>query len=440
MPECSGGGTAPERGDHYPLRIIGPSNTDMLASAGEELQRSPVDTQSKLGCGYTQLTQAQFLSPFATAADVIPPAQLSMVRTVLTDDRAINTLSDELANRGVNVCHDTVAVIGEWDSLYARSLAEELTKAFETKIKRAALRDKPCKLNFVRYSYLRGLDGVTVGKKSTQDDGAERSYGSGKDAQAKSIEWPEGRDQRDYLRRLATRILDEAVRDRRRVAAIGVFGSDVYDKLLVLQALRPTLPNTLFFTTDLDARLFHPRTFDWTRNLLVASSFDLALDQKLQGDVPPFRDMYQTAGFLATQLALYDACASRNGRFAKWLSKGDEDCAAKLSQATITDWLGEPRLYELGRGTPVSLTETEGAGRFVHEPQRSLAPPAALGAAHGWRDASDEPLDGTDVPVHRIDHGTHGQHVPVLADHARDTGSFSARPLAGRVADSLTKL
>ena len=37
-----------------------------------------------------------------------------------------------------------------------------------------------------------------------------------------------------------------------------MLGSDVYDKLLILQALRPAFPRAVFFTTDLNARLAYP--------------------------------------------------------------------------------------------------------------------------------------------------------------------------------------
>jgi hypothetical protein len=41
----------------------------------------------------------------------------------------------------------------------------------------------------------------------------------------------------------------------------------------------------------------------YTRNLLVASSYDLTLDDYLQADIPPFRNNYQTSIFLATRVA-----------------------------------------------------------------------------------------------------------------------------------------
>ncbi len=36
--------------------------------------------------------------------------------------------------------------------------------------------------------------------------------------------------------------------------AIGILGSDVYDKLLILRALRPRFPDVVFFTNNLDAQ------------------------------------------------------------------------------------------------------------------------------------------------------------------------------------------
>jgi len=105
--------------------------------------------------------------------------------------------------------------------------------------------------------------------------------------------------------------------DPKGIEAIGVLGSDLYDKLLVLQALRPLFPEALFFTTDLDALLLHPIAQTPTRNLLVASSFGLQLRPEIQGEIPPFRSSYQTAGFLATRFAI----RNDGGPHPTWLSQ-----------------------------------------------------------------------------------------------------------------------
>lgn len=47
----------------------------------------------------------------------------------------------------------------------------------------------------------------------------------------------------------------------------------------------------VFFTIDLDARLLHPGEYAWTRNLVVASGFGLALHGDMQRDIPPFLDL-----------------------------------------------------------------------------------------------------------------------------------------------------
>ena len=133
---------------------------------------------------------------------------------------------------------------------------------------------------------------------------------------AKPSDRAEGQGQYDYLRRLGERVVsldnrlrsgldkDPTQRSSDGIAAVGVLGSDRYDKLLIMQALRPLLPNALFFTTDLDAQLWHPTALPHTRNLLIASSFGLQLDDELQGEIPPFRSNYQTGAFLATQAAI----------------------------------------------------------------------------------------------------------------------------------------
>ena len=83
------------------------------------------------------------------------------------------------------------------------------------------------------------------------------------------------------------------------VVAVGILGSDIYDKMLVLQAVRPRLSSAIFFTTDLDALYLEREMQPFTRNLVVASADDL--DANESGDkptnswkLPPMRDSYQT--------------------------------------------------------------------------------------------------------------------------------------------------
>ena len=117
---------------------------------------------------------------------------------------------------------------------------------------------------------------------------------------ASRFEGAEGQSQFDYLGPLADDLRRRDGEFRRtddgHIAAIGVLGSDIYDQLLILQALRPEFPEALFFTTDLDA-LLPQNEAQYTSGLLVASSFGLVLNLKLQKVMPPFRSIYQTPSF-----------------------------------------------------------------------------------------------------------------------------------------------
>ena len=200
--------------------------------------------------------------------------------------------------------------------------------------------DKNGRTDVEVFSYMRGLDG----KLSDKDDKktatvAEKNPGSNdkdKSQAAASVESPEGQNQKDYLRRLAEQInqRDQELKDggtSKGFAAIGVLGSDVYDKLMILGALRQHFPHKLFFTTDLDAAYSHPAKWRQTHNLLVASAYDLALRPELQGSIPHFRDSYQTAFFLAAQMIL----------------NADAINADQIESP--------PLLYEIGRSQPAPL-------------------------------------------------------------------------------------
>ncbi len=95
--------------------------------------------------------------------------------------------------------------------------------------------------------------------------------------------------------------------------------------------MRDRFPNALFFTTDLDARYLDPKEQAWARNLIVVSSYGLALHPDLQREIAPFRDSTQTAQFAAVLTAL-----------------GDTNLAA-LTHVT-------PRRFEIGNRTAVDLS------------------------------------------------------------------------------------
>ncbi len=158
-----------------------------------------------------------------------------------------------------------------------------------------------------------------------------------------AVERPVGDGQVDYLRRLGQFIAEKNgdLRLRgKRISAVGVLGTDVYDKLLVLKAVRDALPEALRFTTDLDTELMHPDEVKHaTHNLVVASAFGLTLRDELQAGHPPFRDTYETATYLAALTAL------------------DHEKEKMIHRS----WLS-PRVFEIGRRTTVDLSAYTGGG------------------------------------------------------------------------------
>ena len=177
-----------------------------------------------------------------------------------------------------------MALLTEWDTDYAR----EMVQIFKERLSRLGV-------DVRLYYYLRGLDGRILENKPTNQKPASPSdsaRASLKPAMP-SVEETHGQSQVDYLRRL----VDQVQREEGGVKAIGLLGTDIYDKILLLRAVRPVAPHVLFFTTDLDAGLFDPAEYRSTRNLLIASHYGLQLDPHLAADgrVPPFRSSYQTS-------------------------------------------------------------------------------------------------------------------------------------------------
>src|SRR5215510_11164305 len=194
------------------------------------------------------------------------------------------------------------------------------------------------------HRYLRGLDGMVPDiDKSSANAPRKDDSGKSKDLRAQLEDVPpehaEGRSQYDYLRRLGDEIARLDGDDRQfanhGVKAIGIVGSDVYDKLLILQALRSRFKDKIFFTTDLDARYLHGDQKEWARNLVVASNFDLALHPALQQSTLPFRDGYQTATYLSVLMAL-------------------EGKPLDYWNRKLKDWL-RPQIFEIGRTGAVHL-------------------------------------------------------------------------------------
>ena len=338
------------------LAILGPADSDGLREMYDETQSAAEGAGSS-----SDLLPISFYSSRATASDpsvlnVEPSStrklaeeltrsarQIHFIRTVTDDQRVADEVIRELRMRGIE--RNEIALVAERDTLYARGMGRYFGGCSNPpRIDPSQQPDLTSKSEHVRcFTYLRGLDGlvptattasstpVTPPPKSA--DSSSANPGS-TDTSDEAI----GTSQLDYLRRLADTIA--GIRQAKDIKAIGVISSDVYDKLLVLQALRGALPNVTYFTFDLDARLLEQRNLKWTRQLLVGSSLGLALRPRLQGDIPPFRDTYQSSTFFATLLAIH--------RFVK-SSDPDDDAQSRLQ------WIDQPRIFEIGRNQAFDL-------------------------------------------------------------------------------------
>ncbi len=309
-------------------------------------------------------------------------------RSVLArDDAVLQAVVKELNARGLEVSctgQPNVAVVSELDSHYGRFMRSILQDAIDNQ--RPGFCEQEVVVDF--FGYLRGVDGevpVADGDNASWDE----VYGDGQPNAPQPAGWffpafesPTGPTQVDYIRRLADRvgrIHAEQSNHGTGFRAIGVFGADIYDKQLILQALRERLPSVTFFTTDLDARLADPSEYRWNRNLIVGSAYGLWPERghqrgHLSGhfEVPPFRDSYQTAVFSAVRMALTD-----NGN------------------GSLKDYRPPPpRLFEIGRSGAIDITARDQTG-----------PPR-----HGQGEDSS---GGKDSP--RFDHDTYLQVLRTLA-------------------------
>jgi hypothetical protein len=390
------------------LAVIGPSGSDALQIALHDLAEAadghrPVEEGARLG--YAHLAHAEIFSPAATVPDreltelarwrnaqlpeaergtddlpakrqrrsrdlelflteklalLLPPEEKPTVhieRTIASDSLLLKSLVSELRLRLPPHSPRRIVLLAERDSLYSQALVSQ----FKARLTRASWQSREgCGYDKVETAppgrdapevevayFYRGIDGVTMREgadKVAEPKGTKRQG---------PIEWPEARDQLDYLRRIAGTLKDSEThavytedatgqkvrRQPAPIGAIGIFALDVHDKLLVLQALHDSFPDKVFFTTDMDARYLHPEVVGFTRNLVIASSLPTSFpDARAQDGVPPFRDVYQSSAFVASRRA---ACR-------------DADCKEK-ERAMFKPALDCPSVYEVGRTGPFAV-------------------------------------------------------------------------------------
>lgn len=308
----------------------------------------------------TQRLETFLNDRFRLLLDLPPSSEVRYQRLIATDSEVIKRLVAELRLRLPAGSHRRVVVLAERDSIYSQALVAELKHRMP----------ESCDLSFEVVYFFRGLDGVTTREgvdkaRSDRPAGEGGRSATGSAAAQAHGEWPESRDQLDYLRRVATSLREsegrrehfdaqrqdepdctrpDATREENRrqpvgpIGAIGILASDVHDKLLVMQALHEKFADKVFFTTDMDARFLHPRAQPFTRNLIVASSLPLEFDAPLRSGAPPLRDSYQAATYLAARLA---ACPPSS-------------CSAE--EKDVRRVVANPSVYEIGRRRAVALS------------------------------------------------------------------------------------
>jgi hypothetical protein len=244
-----------------------------------------------------------------------------------------------------------VVLLSEWDTLYGQVLPESFARNFT--------REGGHSLNLKRYTYLRGLDGqiaagldkpaATLDKRTsdvTKLPDSIELFRQLLKSHAPGIAF--GRTQVDYVDRFAAQLRATQRTDpSQHLEAVGILGSDPYDKLLILQGLRKEFPSVLYFTTQMDASLFAPDNYDVTRNLIVATGFDLVLHDKYQRKILPFRDSNQASLYFATLYA---------SEYLK-MKQNQESVGAPFEE-----WY--PSIVEIGRGGPFALKTQHKAGAF----------------------------------------------------------------------------
>src|SRR4029077_521348 len=200
-----------------------------------------------------------------------------------------------------------IVILSEWDTPYGRSLGTTFAAEASTPSFNIIEHLKTGGARVDAYNYLRGIDGRLPGdpgKDNQRDQEQKAQLGPN----TVPTEATEGLNQSDYIRRLARQMKEDDARwqrkDGSRIRAIGLLGSDIYDKMMILRAVRPEFPDALFFTNNYDAHFERRDAWGDTHNLVIISPFGSTLPEVyLQQHIPPFRDNNQTSMYVGTLVA-----------------------------------------------------------------------------------------------------------------------------------------
>jgi hypothetical protein len=252
-------------------------------------------------------------SPVVDKQSIIKNTPVKRVQA--SDDYLVEMLLDELSMRlpSFGERDGEICLFYETDSFYGRSMVDVFSRGYRdfTKRPNAKVESIP---------YLKGIDGTlqlaqeqSQTRVDLQDTTALLTALNRRMMEGKSGQWVLDQRQIDYLERQASHLKFSQTISKSseghskpsssRLRAIGVFGTNVFDKIKVIEILRKEFKNVWFFTVDLDASLINNDNPLATRNVLIGSALDLKVEA---GTIksPQFRDSYQSAAFLSTLDAL----------------------------------------------------------------------------------------------------------------------------------------
>jgi len=307
-----------------PVAIVGPISSDDL-NAGKQVnsgKRLFPEGSRFYNCRATSYhagndtQETTLINICKFKRDIKTEYNLDFHSTISTDRVLAEALANEMRHRrAIGRKDGKILLISEQDTAYGRQFRETLA---------ASLGQSTGERGIIQKHYMRGLDGTTHYFPSNQDQ-----LNGSRDAKEQYHDTFAGPSQRDYLRRLAEEMKDL---DIGQITAVGIVGTDVYDKLLVLRAIRHCFPRALFFTTDLDSVFTHEEAVPYTHNMIVASHYGLSPENNGKGAAPPFRDSYQTSTYLAVQNAIncHIRCHHSESSRCKQLEVNPEDPPAKL--------------------------------------------------------------------------------------------------------------
>lgn len=287
-------------------------------------------------------------------------------RPTATDDRLLGVLAAEILLRQSPLQSGpyTVLLLVEQDTPYGRAMAGLMQSA----ISRAEGHSpKDCgsrvaRGRVVEIPYLRGIDGEIAeqappGQVQRGQPGAELAGAVDRIRLRGGIgdESTTGLRRADYIRRVASQarriLLEDA--EANTVVAIGLLGTDFYDKLMLAQALRPEFQSAVFFTTEADSRMISKAAATTMRNMVVASPFPLEAERDAQsGQVQrltqPFRDSAQHGLYLAIRSEIRKATERADAGMA-------EQQVSTQAKGAAREPIPAVHLFEVGRTRLVEL-------------------------------------------------------------------------------------